>query len=199
MWVCRCARMVSTHSRPKAAGPRNQPRHPQRPVSTHSRPKAAVCHKLLTKIVKDGFNTQPPEGGWSVGLREREPPAVSTHSRPKAAGQQVVGGQIRCGFNTQPPEGGWGFRTRHPVAQPVSTHSRPKAAGTAPIKPHMLPVFQHTAARRRLSAKCVRPVTMRRFNTQPPEGGWHRQIFAAAFVVVSTHSRPKAAERPPPP
>ena len=34
----------------------------------------------------DGFNTQPPEGGW---LPER---VVS--SRP-------------AGFNTQPPEGGW--------------------------------------------------------------------------------------------
>ncbi len=33
-----------------------------------------------------GFNTQPPEGGWSFGLK------------------MVVG---FSGFNTQPPEGGW--------------------------------------------------------------------------------------------
>ena len=34
----------------------------------------------------------------------------------------------------------------------------------------------------------------RRFNTQPPEGGWEaRTDFFTAVVWVSTHSRPKAA------
>ena len=32
------------------------------------------------------------------------------------------------------------------------------------------------------------------FNTQPPEGGWHKCTqLAMAFFDVSTHSRPKAA------
>ena len=32
------------------------------------------------------------------------------------------------------------------------------------------------------------------FNTQPPEGGWVAvQFFKCAPVLVSTHSRPKAA------
>ena len=36
---------------------------------------------------QQGFNTQPPEGGWGVaGFREFKPFIVSTHSRPKAAG-----------------------------------------------------------------------------------------------------------------
>ena len=37
-------------------------------------------------VKKIGFNTQPPEGGWSD-------PSENI--------------QIRKGFNTQPPEGGW--------------------------------------------------------------------------------------------
>ena len=31
------------------------------------------------------------------------------------------------------------------------------------------------------------------FNTQPPEGGWDTVIVRAPEVLVSTHSRPKAA------
>ena len=77
-----------------------------------------------------GFNTQPPEGGWSVQIRNllqhevsthsrpkaagqysstcRKCQAVSTHSRPKAAGLERNRGYYRLyRFNTQPPEGGW--------------------------------------------------------------------------------------------
>ena len=77
----------------------------------------------------------------------------------------------------------------------VSTHSRPKAAGSEPV-PHKRPNMG--------------------FNTQPPEGGWvgiaetgshqsgfqhtaARRRLAAGYpvvsrsVLVSTHSRPKAA------
>ena len=36
--------------------------------------------------------------------------------------------------------------------------------------------------------------TIRCFNTQPPEGGWGRQLAEALpAMIVSTHSRPKAA------
>ena len=55
-------------------------------------------------------------------------------------------------------------------------------------------VFQHTAARRRLGVFLVRHlVVLRRFNTQPPEGGWCGLRLRCLVVVVSTHSRPKAA------
>ena len=57
---------------------------------------------------KNGFNTQPPEGGWNVTC-------IYSH----ASG----------GFNTQPPEGGW---------------EMDYGCG------HIILVFQHTAARRRL-------------------------------------------------
>ena len=77
-----------------------------------------------------GFNTQPPEGGWTLSYKTVAQAVVSTHSRLKAAGtvkRHVLG--IGCvsthsrlkaagqyhrpdhadqrGFNTQPPEGGW--------------------------------------------------------------------------------------------
>ena len=103
--------LVSTHSRPKAAGmivalDKHRPF-----VSTHSRPKAA---------------------GWGGFLRQPLPHGVSTHSRPKAAGCflscrlpllilfQHTAARRRLeppnaalipknSFNTQPPEGGWCF------------------------------------------------------------------------------------------
>ena len=55
-------------------------------VSTHSRPKAAGSGAKIFNASKFCFNTQPPEGGWSLG---------------RYSGQQPLG------FNTQPPEGGW--------------------------------------------------------------------------------------------
>ena len=33
----------------------------------------------------------------------------------------------------------------------------------------------------------------KRFNTQPPEGGWAEEAISQADYQVSTHSRPKAA------
>ena len=56
-------------------------------VSTHSRPKAAGVLKAWDVKPMNGFNTQPPEGGW-VFCDISKPIVfiVSTHSRPKAAG-----------------------------------------------------------------------------------------------------------------
>ena len=75
--------------------------------------------------------------------------------------------------------------------------------------------FQHTAARRRLGFSAARQSCNQSFNTQPPEGGWSAQsnlcteqkgfntqppeggwnicISGIPTVIVSTHSRPKAA------
>ena len=101
----------------------------------------------------NGFNTQPPEGGWfdthqtilmmvlfqHTAARRRldyvanqitSSVRVSTHSRPKAAGMTSQNTVITIRrFNTQPPEGGW----------------EQNAANTG----------QNSG-----------------FNTQPPEGGW---------------------------
>ena len=98
----------------------------------------------------------------------------------------------------------------------VSTHSRPKAAGLIYLSASLRPLFQHTAARRRLGQDQDERRIFFCFNTQPPEGGWpfkrvswiwqHRfqhtaarrrlvadSICLDADCAVSTHSRPKAA------
>ena len=60
---------VSTHSRPKAAGGATRAGVPTIFVSTHSRPKAAGKPDPDPKPNPDGFNTQPPEGGWLIFSR----------------------------------------------------------------------------------------------------------------------------------
>ena len=143
-----------------------------------------------------GFNTQPPEGGWAAGGRDVMLGNVSTHSRPKAAG--IAGLMTNLGYLFQHTAA----RRRlvpHPLRrrlQPmVSTHSRPKAAGNRP--PPIFPAtgrFQHTAARRRLGKiRLQARLSNLSFNTQPPEGGWLPKRDLSLKIVVSTHSRPKAA------
>ena len=53
--------------------------------------------------------------------------------------------------------------------------------------------FQHTAARRRLHVFAVQLGQFGRFNTQPPEGGCGLRLRLGGCLLVSTHSRPKAA------
>ena len=145
---------VSTHSRPKAAGIGSKLYEFQGVVSTHSRPKAAgYCARVKAKRV-DGFNSQPPEGGWFA----RKTLKAHQQKFQLTAARRRLGLLIReellllpC-FNSQPPEGGWPARYLLPLrvrsfnSQPpeggwlvaiwlqtagkkVSTHSRPKAAG----------------------------------------------------------------------
>ena len=85
---------------------------------------ADICH--------GGFNSQPPEGGWSKQSLRFDGYNVSTHSRPKAAGEERL-------YN-------WSMLK-------VSTHSRPKAAGAIYIICNASSGFQLTAARRRLAKK----------------------------------------------
>ena len=54
-------------------------------------------------------------------------------------------------------------------------------------------MFQHTAARRRLTGKNHEATRIESFNTQPPEGGWGKPFQVRIPLIVSTHSRPKAA------
>ena len=77
---------VSTHSRPKAAGLRDRglTRHRQRFQHTAARRRLEIIEIKIR--IGAGFNTQPPEGGWTYyrDILGFEP--VSTHSRLKAAG-----------------------------------------------------------------------------------------------------------------
>ena len=119
------------------------------------------------------FNTQPPEGGWPMGI-ERVPFVQGFNTQPPEGGwmPKAISKAVSQGFNTQPPEGGWvglsaselnRLEFQHTAARRrlagdansatksiVSTHSRPKAAGTDCFGLVFLTQFQHTAARRRL-------------------------------------------------
>ena len=84
--LCRVITAVSTHSRPKAAGPVPCPTKELTTVSTHSRPKAAG-HKKIYQINYRGFqHTAARRRLVSVGICSCGEFCVSTHSRPKAAG-----------------------------------------------------------------------------------------------------------------
>ena len=132
---------------------------------------------IFTCAAQTCFNTQPPEGGWVS-----EHPAtvaeitVSTHSRPKAAGKTKSAPPLTgtC-FNTQPPEGGW--CPMSPVSgERYSFNTQPPEGGWPIVYTDgdIVNQFQHTAARRRLV-------------TAIGELGYS--------LLVSTHSRPKAAGR----
>ena len=125
----------------------------------------------------------------------------------------------RKSFNTQPPEGGWITLPLTINAQIVSTHSRPKAADEADSCFGVVVVlFQHTAARRRLTSHhrigggnvgFQHTAARRRLNTaaavpcqaflQFQHTAARRRLKTIRFghitrIAVSTHSRPKAAD-----
>ena len=179
---------VSTHSRPKAAGEvpgvsrawavpfqltaarRRLVRPSTAAACGHAFQLTAARRRLAAhhhhKFAETCFNSQPPEGGWSISTANKTIIVnVSTHSRPKAAGTGDVG---------------------HTPYVNVSTHSRPKAAGflrlqcvllfarfnsqppeggwmNGAIGAVLLAEFQLTAARRRLEPRPMRYQTDKKF------------------------------------
>ena len=119
----------------------------------HTAARRRLAARRGTYARPDGFNTQPPEGGWSALFSEYSQ-LKGFNTQPPEGGWSLRAARpcVSYRFNTQPPEGGWA-RTYRPTAfaYGVSTHSRPKAAGASVVYPLFYPV---------------------RFNTQPPEGGW---------------------------
>ena len=83
----------------------------------------------------NGFNTQPPEGGWRPKNKVEKIGSVSTHSRPKAA-DKSTGSLVRL------------FR--------VSTHSRPKAAGHVQSASVSAPIVSTHSRPKAAAARCVR-------------------------------------------
>ena len=61
-------------------------------------------------MVFDGFNTQPPEGGWLFTWRVIKW-VICFNTQPPEGGwfRAAEGESGDAGFNTQPPEGGWGL------------------------------------------------------------------------------------------
>ena len=77
-------------------------------VSTHSRPKAAGFKKRRPKPPTESFNSQPPEGGW-VRLPHGKKPPSRFNSQPPEGGWMLPATRqmVLQRFNSQPPEGGW--------------------------------------------------------------------------------------------
>ena len=183
--------VVSTHSRPKAAGCQIRLIAIQKLVSTHSRPKAAGWTTSITRRNSLSFNTQPPEGGW---LNHVAIAAAVTGFQHTAARRRLVdkpkerhfkslfqhtaarrrlaacrrGSILDAGFNTQPPEGGWKPQIHH-IPQYHSFNTQPPEGGWS-------------SAQRRQTRDS-------RFNTQPPEGGW-RPSAPCRFDIVCFNTQP---------
>ena len=193
--------LVSTHSRPKAAGIMGVKRFSGQIVSTHSRPKAAgksvgrcvaalefqltAARRRLGAVYEERdrlrmFQLTAARRRLANGFVGNEAAwLVSTHSRPKAAG--LASRRSGCdwpSFNSQPPEGGWfcamrGHRCIHGF-QLTAARRRLGIINTIFTANNM---FQLTAARRRLdqSLKIIMPMIIG-FNSQPPEGGWKNRF-----------------------
>ena len=187
-------------------------------VSTHSRPKAAGPCTLPSTAHTARFNTQPPEGGWfcarlriSSKLRFQHTAARRRLANAKTSFKQTqmfqhtaarrrlalwrfwhtrqcefqhtaarrrLGGANRLraclhrvSTHSRPKAAGMIYQVGCDISK-VSTHSRPKAAGTTKHRWTTNTLFQHTAARRRLAAALGDTLK---------------------DMKVSTHSRPKAA------
>ena len=151
MRITFCFRLVSTHSRPKAAGIAYLFLCLSDSVSTHSRPKAAGADVPQPSNRQQSFNTQPPEGGWAMVITNRSS-ICCFNTQPPEGGWNYGVKMVTdfCRFNTQPPEGGWSTKRLFVSRLQVSTHSRPKAAGQNWLTFIRRRGFQHTAARRRL-------------------------------------------------
>ena len=82
---------------------------PVRIVSTHSRPKAAGFFWWTVLATNDGFNTQPPEGGWFFKGFYIWRDSLSFNTQPPEGGWNICWNKCcySASFNTQPPEGGW--------------------------------------------------------------------------------------------
>ena len=169
------SKVVSTHSRLKAAVAENLVIETEEVVSTHSRPKAAGGPMaMLSRLMRVSTHSRPKAAGARI-KSARSCRFVSTHSRPKAAGSatafafwpHVMFQHTAARRRLEMRLIGLLFEKRfqHTAARRrldesyedafnsaiVSTHSRPKAAG-------FLLEFGL------LIDHC--------FNTQPPEGGW---------------------------
>ena len=144
--------IVSTHSRPKAAGTSWLRSKNRRLVSTHSRPKAAGVvngfafglfgkfqHTAARRRLEVAFEKVGSQAVFQhTAARRRLGPNRQSHcddvefqhtaARRRLDRYNMLSSYFDC-FNTQPPEGGWGF-------------SKTKCLEFVE--------FQHTAARRRL-------------------------------------------------
>ena len=122
--------VVSTHSRPKAAGYSPPTAEMISNVSTHSRPKAAGrrCRAMLPAVAR--FNSQPPEGGWLAmsTFKDYIVQFQLTAARRRLVRRAWNGRMLFTRFNSQPPEGGWINQHANCIGH-VSFNSQPPEGG----------------------------------------------------------------------
>ena len=160
MLARRIAWPVSTHSRPKAAGYRDENAINQIKRFNTQPPEGGWHNLFWLSHLFCRFNTQPPEGGW-VQVNMTTLDKVGFNTQPPEGGWAVWLFLFfkTCRFNTQPPEGGWGGLFRLPLLN-CCFNTQPPEGGWA---------VNSTAS----------PASTR-FNTQPPEGGWQDCPVASA-------------------
>ena len=78
-------------------------------VSTHSRPKAAGFCDFFQRCTLRCFNTQPPEGGWILPFSAQARILGFQHTAARRRLEEIDKKTCNdyASFNTQPPEGGW--------------------------------------------------------------------------------------------
>ena len=192
------ANNVSTHSRPKAAATISFASKYLHAVSTHSRPKAAAdcdCDGRRETMVSTHSR---PKAAAPVTRQIIKLPVVSTHSRPKAAATcHACCTCYCCRFNTQPPEGGCN-RVVLILGVKCSFNTQPPEGGCGSALVNWLQVnkFQHTAARRRLRLQFLPKFLPLVVSTHSrPKAAANQTIKFTETLNVSTHSRPKAAAK----
>ena len=151
----RVATMVSTHSRPKAAGGDDADFSKRPDKFQHTAARRRLVAELIIAKNRDGVSTHSrPKAAGKLFLAFAQCFIVSTHSRPKAAGNKKARRQLKLFVSTHSRPKAAGVSSCCFLSLlDVSTHSRPKAAGHCPSSAGQPAVFQHTAARRRLGNK----------------------------------------------
>ena len=152
---------------------------------------------MFTFLDVASFNTQPPEGGWTIKINDdntltivsthsrlkaagrraktiRASREVSTHSRLKAAGQDQKKKEEQKRVSTHSRLKAAGYSDVYDYESAwVSTHSRLKAAGFFPSCCFgRASVSTHSRLKAAGQSPCSIFYIRRGFNTQPPEGGW---------------------------
>ena len=145
--------IVSTHSRPKAAGP---------PFAAGTKPTAEFQHTAARRrLVISSLNGSRAMPFQHTAARRRLGSNSITHHQ--AMKFQHTAARRRLGCYLLGANG----------IKKVSTHSRPKAAGRLQLRAGLrIAVSTHSRPKAAGCGRCCRRVCRRGFNTQPPEGGW---------------------------
>ena len=183
-------------------------------------PEGGCINKAKFKISVMSFNTQPPEGGcrppvillplqqlFQHTAARRRLPACAAAILPKVSFQHTAARRrlrwpdachrhLLAGFNTQPPEGGCRF-FRVLFLWMRSFNTQPPEGGCTIIRDpkNIVFKFQHTAARRRLRVfyEAKDGEILVSTHSRPKAAAFWRKFLTRYVLPVSTHSRPKAA------